>query len=367
MHGAKLLPSGGSVTRAVSKGTAFLTARRTADGWWDDYEVRGPGRFWVTAFAGASLADVPAAAARSAAATAWELLTRARVPSDGWGYGPGVPGDADITSWALRLAEALGAADHPRAVRGYDFVRGHLREDGGIASYLPEIAGPFLRRVAPRWDGWYQSHACVTAAAGGLLRLPCRDRVLTRLHTIQHPDGSWPAYWWADREYSTALAAEALMADRRSSAHHRDQPAAALAGSWAAERIGADGAVRTAREPDGSPFATAFAVRAAVAGAVCGTGPAVRRAVRWLLDAQLATGGWKPSAWCRVPDPLDMDPDTRTHWACGRRGRTALGSVVLDTGGRYTTASVVAALAQVEAAPSACAPGVFDSGDPAQT
>ncbi|MEU3183993.1 prenyltransferase/squalene oxidase repeat-containing protein [Streptomyces sp. NPDC006923] len=327
-------------------GTQFLTAQRDPDGWWNDYEVRGPGQFWATAFVGASLTEVPGKDAQAAALDAWRLLARTRGPSDGWGYGPQVPGDADITSWALRLAEAVGADAEPRAAEGYDFVLRHLRADGGITSYVPEVAGPFLTRVAPRWDGWYASHPCVTAAAAGLLRLPRRPRLLTRLREIQRPEGSWAAYWWADREYSTALAAEALMADP----DDRDIPAASAAGRWAAERIGPDGAVRTSWEPDGSPFATAFAVRAVLAGGAREGRPAVGRAVRWLLDSQRQDGSWKPSAWCRCPGPTDLDPDEREHWERNRRGRAALGSVVLDNAALYTTASVVAALGRATAA-----------------
>ncbi|MFE7278026.1 prenyltransferase/squalene oxidase repeat-containing protein [Streptomyces sp. NPDC057623] len=278
--------------------------------------------------------------------SAWEVLRQARGPSDGWGYCPQVPGDADITSWVLRLAEALGAEDDPRADEGYRFVAAHLQQDGGISSYLPHIAAPFLDRVAPRWDAWYASHACVTTAAAGLLRLSVRERLLSRLREIQRSDGSWPAYWWPDREYPTALAAEALTAGRPDADHAEARAAA----RWAAARIGADGAVRTEWEQEGSAFATAFALRAVVAGDLPEGRDAVRRAVSYLIDSQEKDGGWRPSAWCRVPGPMEFDPDAREHWERGRRGKAALGSVVLDTKALYTTASVVAALARTRTA-----------------
>ncbi|MFJ9901064.1 hypothetical protein ACIQPR_47955 [Streptomyces sp. NPDC091280] len=279
---------------------------------------------------------------RSAAESAWELLRQARGPSDGWGYGPQVPGDADITSWVLRLAEALGAEDDPRAEEGYRFVAAHLQEDGGISSYLPQFAAPFLDRVAPRWDAWYASHACVTTAAAGLRHLPVHERLLARLREIRRPDGSWPAYWWPDREYPTALAAEALTADSPAG----DRPEARAAARWAAARIGADGAVRTEWEPEGSAFATAFALRAVLAGERPEDRDTVRRAVSYLVDSQEQEGSWRPSAWCRVPGPMEFDPDARAHWKRGQRGKAALGSVVLDMKALYTTASVVAALAR---------------------
>ncbi|CAM5742451.1 hypothetical protein SALBM311S_10281 [Streptomyces alboniger] len=254
MNGAQRLPFGESAGQALTRATEFLRTARDADGWWNDYEVRGPGQFWATAFVGASLAELPDGPGRSAAESAWELLRQARGPSDGWGYCPQVPGDADITSWVLRLAEALGAEDDPRAAEGYRFVAAHLQEDGGISSYLPQIAAPFLDRVAPRWDAWYASHACVTSAAAGLLRLPVRERLLTRLREIQRPDGSWPAYWWPDREYPTALAVEALTADRPAG----ERPEVRAAARWAAARIGADGAVRTVLFDAARRFAEAF-------------------------------------------------------------------------------------------------------------
>lgn len=342
MNGAQRLPLGESAEQALSRATEFLRTARDADGWWNDYEVRGPGQFWATAFVGASLAELPEGPGRLAAVSAWELLRQARGPSDGWGYCPQVPGDADITSWVLRLAEALGAEDDLRADEGYRFVAAHLQQDGGISSYLPQIASPFLDRVAPRWDAWYASHVCVTSAAAGLLQLPVHERLLSRLREIQRPDGSWPAYWWPDREYPTALAAEAL-ADGRPAG---DRPEARAAARWAAVRIGADGAVRTEWEPEGSAFATAFALRAVLAGELPEGRDAVRRAVSYLTDSQEKDGSWRPSAWCRVPGPMEFDPDAREHWERGRRGKAALGSVVLDTKALYTTASVVAALAR---------------------
>ncbi|MGI3198967.1 hypothetical protein ACRJ4W_10810 [Streptomyces sp. GLT-R25] len=196
--------------------------------------------------------------------------------------------------------------------------------------------------MAPRWDAWYASHVCVTSAAAGLLQLPVHERLLSRLREIQRPDGSWPAYWWPDREYPTALAAEAL-ADGRPAG---DRPEARAAARWAAARIGADGAVRTEWEPEGSAFATAFALRAVLAGELPEGRDAVRRAVSYLTDSQEKDGSWRPSAWCRVPGPMEFDPDAREHWERGRRGKAALGSVVLDTKALYTTASVVAALAR---------------------
>lgn len=344
MNGAQRLPLDESAGQALSKATEFLLTARDADGWWNDYEVRGPGQFWVTAYVGASLAELPEGPGRAAAMSAWEALRKARGPSDGWGYCPQVPGDADITSWALRLAEALGVEHDPRADEGYRFVAGHLQPDGGISSYLPHIAGPFLDRVAPRWDAWYASHACVTTAAAGLVRLPVRERLLGRLREIQRADGAWPAYWWPDREYSTALAAEALTAGRAGT----DLPEARAAADWATARIGADGAVRTEWEQDGSAFATAFALRAVVAADLPDGrhADAVRRAVSCLVDSQERDGSWRPSAWCRVPGPMEFDPDAREDWERGRRGKAALGSVVLDTKALYTTASVVAALAR---------------------
>ncbi|MFB7598160.1 hypothetical protein [Streptomyces sp. NPDC056160] len=353
MNGAQRLPLDESVRQALGAATEFLRSARDENGWWNDYEVRGPGQFWATAFVGACLAELPDGPGRAAAAGSWQLLRRSRGPSDGWGYCPRVPGDADITSWVLRLAEALGEDTGPRADEGYRFVAAHLQPDDGISSYLPQIAQPFLERVAPRWDAWYASHPCVTAAAAGLRRLPIRERLLDRLRRIQRPDGAWPAYWWPDREYPTALAVEALTADRADP----PGPSARHGARWAAARIGPDGAVRTAQEPAGSAFATAFALRAAVAAAAEPTADAARRAVAYLTDSQRADGSWRPTAWCRVPGPLERDPDARQHWERGRRGKAALGSLVLDGNALYTTASVVAALARAAAvlAPSATA------------
>jgi squalene-hopene/tetraprenyl-beta-curcumene cyclase len=334
--------SGKAVEEAVLGGVDFLVAGRDADGWWLDFEVRGPGQFWATAFVGASLAKVTDERAQEIARAAWDLLAGARGPSAGWGYGPQVPGDADITSWALRLAEAVGAGDHPRAAEGYAFVLRHVRPDGGLTSYVPAVAAGFLERVAPRWDGWYASHTCVTSAGAGLTGLPQRERLIEYLRAHRAPDGYWAAYWWADREYATALAAETLA----TTGAEVDLALAETAGRWAAGRIGDDGSVRTDLEPNGSAYATAFALRALLATPMWRDSEEAGRAVDWLLGAQRPDGSWSPSAWCRVPYPEQMDPNEQEHWELHGRGRLAFGTVVLDNG-LYTTAAVVAALSGV--------------------
>ncbi|MFE7122190.1 hypothetical protein ACFU99_42860, partial [Streptomyces sp. NPDC057654] len=270
---------------ARDRAAAFLVRGRQPDGWWRDFDVNGPSSSWLTAYVAAALAGCGAPGARRAAEDAWALLAADRARR-GWGYGPTAPPDADTTTWVLRLAEAVGAADEPAAEDGYAFLTAHIRPDGGVATYAHESAGEFFDRhpVPGGWDGWYAGHTCVTAAAAGLRGLARRAEVRGCLRERQRPDGSWQSYWWTEHEYATALAAGALGAEAAESAAAR---------AWAAARCGPDGAVRTAAAPDGSAFATALAALTLDGGAeplVDGGEPAPP--VRWLLRAQSPSGGW---------------------------------------------------------------------------
>ena len=80
----------------------------------------------------------------------------------------------------------------------------------------PDInEGPirFFTRVARNisFEGWCGSHSCVTAAAACLPLFKERAKGLEYLRQMQHPDGSWEAYWWSDPEYPTAFALEAII------------------------------------------------------------------------------------------------------------------------------------------------------------
>lgn len=337
-----------AVEKAIRSATAFLLAGRDGDGWWRDFNVAGPSDAWVTAYVGWTLAAVDDERAHQAAREAWYLLRARRRWGGGWGYHARVPGDADTTAWALRLADQVGDARRLAARRARRFLAGHVRPDGGVATY--SLPGPIARftGLAHRFSGWCSSHECVTAAAAAVERFPARPRLLRFLRERQREDGSWSGYWWHDPAYATALAVEALcrVGDRD------DRRRVEAAAAWAVMQVGGDGAVSTPLDPSGSPFATAGVVRilATAAGReerLSEPGAIVRslaRASDWLLRAQGPQGGWRPSARLRIPPPDLADPDAFRRWGRDGTGEASIGTVVLDPQGLFTTATVLAAL-----------------------
>jgi squalene-hopene/tetraprenyl-beta-curcumene cyclase len=335
-----------AVTEAVRWAAEFLIESRDADGWWRDFDVAGPSDAWVTAYVGLALSAVEDGPARPAAHRAWDLLRARRRWTQGWGYHARVPPDADTTTWALRLADAVGHGRSFRATRARRFLTRHAREDGGVATFsLPTPIARFTG-LADRFSGWCSSHACVSAAAAGVSGLRDRHRLLEFLRGRQCPDGSWAGYWWHDPEFATSLAVEALS----QTDEPNDRRRVTEATRWATGRIDEHGAVSTAFDPAGSQFATAGAVRVLAVGVSreedwsAELDAAHGRAVGWLLAAQSRAGGWKPSAHLRVPPPDVADPDAVREWGRDGTGEASIGTIVRDQRGLFTTATVLTAL-----------------------
>ncbi|GLY08389.1 MULTISPECIES: prenyltransferase/squalene oxidase repeat-containing protein [Actinoplanes] len=325
---------------AVRRGLDFLLGRREADGRWVDYDLLGPSDDWITAYVASVLVRLPDEEAVRAGRRAVDLLVPEQHDNGGWNYSEVAPEDADSTGWVLHLAELTGRADEPWAVRGREFLSAHVHDDGLVSTYVFDLAVAAFGRypVVPSWDGWCGGHICVTAAVAGIERLPERDRVVAGLLAARLPDGHWPAYWWIDAELSTALAVESL-----ASVPGTEQVRAEAA-RWAADRIGPDGAVTNHLHPEGSPFATALALRTVAAGDPGFGGDRIRAAAEWLARHQRPDGSWEPSARLRMVLPWETDPDSYEDWSFDGVGRACLGTIARDTFGLHTTATVLRAL-----------------------
>jgi hypothetical protein len=316
---------------------------RTQTGWWRDFAgtlgatpdwgaAFGWSDEWLTAFVGAGLAAVPDQRARLAACHAWSLLNHRRQPSEGWGYSPPAPVDADSTTWGLRLAAAVGAKAAERARQARRVLERHFLPDGGVTTYREQTCSRFtVQSLTPdhgSFAGWCRTaHPCVTAAVAGLPD----ERALHFLRRVQRADGSWTAYWWGDDEYTTGLAAEALARTGLPA----DQERVRRAIRWSSERIGPSGAVYSRALGAESAFATAWCVRIlALADDLPAVQGVLERGVASLLGRQRADGAWPSSAYLLAPRPDVFDPrqDGQPFLAC------------LDDASVFTTATVLSAL-----------------------
>ncbi len=189
---------------AIEKGVAYVTARQHADGRWEEFQLPvGRSGAWVTAYTGVMLlevnrrmASVPHAADAVQRAGRWLQLTRP-YPA-GWGYNDVTGPDADSTAYALYLQRELG---EPVAPSDEQWLRDRWISNDGFGTY-------------ERTDRWGMAHPDVTPMAYRALNAGERERmraVIVRcLRRSRESDGTWPAYWWRTRHYSTFLNAELL-------------------------------------------------------------------------------------------------------------------------------------------------------------
>jgi len=321
---------------AAAAATEFLVGHRSADGWWRDFDtLAGPSDEWVTAYVATALVCSRHAGALAAADEAWRLLVRRRPLSGGRGYNRAVPADGDSTAFFAQLAYVLGHERSLAARRAERFLARRCLPSGGMTTFASATAIRRYTRLArnERFRGWCRDHVCVTAAAAALPSFNSRPEIRGYLRRAQGEDGAWTAYWWCDREYASALAAEALA--RNPSAADRHALDAAL--MWAERRAGA------ALLADGvAPFAGAYLLRLLALDSEDKTRRYLREALTdRLLDRQRADGSWQASARLRIPPPDVVDPEAYDNWVVGGRGG---GSVQQDKG-VFTTAAVLAALA----------------------
>jgi hypothetical protein len=322
-----------TTAEAIERGVGYTLAKRTQGGWWRDFFGTPDVDFsdeWVTAYVGHGLARTGLERATGAARQALMLLLTAprRAGVAGWGYHVLLPPDGDATTWVLRLARSLGAAETGRIREGRRLLSALTRPDGGILCYSVEDAPVVDRliRVGGSYAGWCNAHQCINAPAAALRINPA---TVSFLRASQRDDGSWPAYWWDADEYATAWAVEALAPDDE----HRGAVDAALA--WCANRVSTDGAVYDAAG-ERSPFSTALTLYALHAGgpSAGAYAAAAARAERWLLEQQLDDGSWRGSARLRVPAPSAENPSSSPE---------VILRYVPDSG-VWTTATVLAGL-----------------------
>lgn len=275
-----------TIEAAADRAAGFLIAERQQDDFWRDFRlVNGASDEWVTAVVGHALvtSGVPLPAGL-AAQTVRALLARQR-PEGGWGYNRISPADSDSTAWALKFLEAA-AYSGPEVGAAKAFLLSHLRTEGGLSTYAAATSLRFSgASTAPDDAGWRSGHLCVAANAAGLIGEPLVGYLLAS----QDADGAWPAYWWRDDAFSTALATESL-APIATASESRLRAAA-----WARRRAASAS----------TAFNRAWLIR------ILSTGGAAERAQARTMALTLAAeqrpdGGWDASAEMLFPDPAEV-------------------------------------------------------------
>jgi uncharacterized protein YecT (DUF1311 family) len=304
MGGVSPAPADGrAIESALDAARDYLLSRQREDGSFSDYcgVPVGASTAWVSGFVTAALAEFGGERALSPVARACQWLLAHRLAEGGWGYNEATGPDADSTAWALTALREAGLQAPSDA---FDYLLSLRRVDGGFSTYR-------------RDDGWGVSHPDVTPVAVLALEEPQRSWVAPAALDFAaghaDADGTWPAYWWRGRHYST------YWNRRLFAAYDRTVPRG------------------PAHAPDGSKsIESAFDLAWVLALAVQEEDPpaALMALARMLIDRQDGSGRWPAGADLRI-----------THPRCRPGCRLALGRLYTDEGGMITTSSALRALA----------------------
>jgi squalene cyclase len=336
----------------VRTAAAFILRRQAHDGTWRDFRtLAGEAEDWTTAYVGSQL-GATRVAAPSLRRAANALLARQRADG-GWGYNALVPTDGDSMAWAL-LFLARRTRRRSALAAGVRCVLAHQDPDtGGVGTYADPA--PVLRymRLPPSvsLSGWRQPQVEVTAVAGrALARL--RDAPAEAVSAAwrfvrehQSDDGRWHSYWWTTPLYAT-LQAVAFACSRPGLPGARSAVHRAM--RWVIDSQLADGGWAPPSDTTARAFDTALAVAIMSRGASSrGRDDALARAVTCLRCMQLASGQWPSAPILRIPPPDITKPDQYRSWRIDELG---IGVVISDHHALFTTATVVGALALAQRA-----------------
>ncbi len=323
----------------ISSALTYLLNARTKHGLWQDFHtLAGYSDEWVTAYVATQLASIDNDQANDAARLALSRLCKRRWLFKGWGYNARVPYDIDSTAWVLKLANSLNVND-AKLTKARKLINKSVLVNGGLPTF--PIAGPIrhFTRLNHRqsFSGWCRDHPCVTAIALPLLNDDSKSRKYLR--SIQADDGSWPAYWWVDREYSTTVTITALSQSQDT----LDRNCIEQALSWLSARVNMFGSLTTPLHVKGSAFASALCL-SGLQYTQDETNQKLKQQLGdWLIQQQRFDGSWLPSAELRIPYPDEQEPDERHRWT--RYGKGG-GAILNDCNAVFTTATVLHALNQ---------------------
>lgn len=340
------------LTDSVDGASRFLEESVRPDGFWSDFlTLAGESVYWVSGYVGYALARGAAPLGeerRRLLLSVGSRILERQYEDGGWGYGPGVPADADSTSWCLLFLSRLGTQGTESRERATRFLLRHQNPvDGGFRTYaVPSEVGRYMMLDASvSFQGWSSSQTCVTPVAGHALAESGSslgvDKALEYVRRGQAQEGYWEPYWWSERLYSTVNCMEFL----KTCGGEADAGLVSRAQDWIARTQLASGAWGDATESGGAPFSTALAIRGMMVAPRPGLSESTRRGVEWLLADQLTDGSWNSHHILRIPHPSTMEPWKQQRW---NRDGKAINAVIKDHRRLYTTATAFTALSEFE-------------------
>jgi squalene cyclase len=329
------------LSSSIEKASRFIEVSRSHSGFWSDFlTLAGKSVYWVSGYTGYALCQGDDDSRPGLLeAVAHRILDHQGVDG-GWGYGPGVPADADSTSWCILFLSKLGMGE--KAERGVRFLLEHQNPDGGFRTYAsPVSVGSYMgldSRVS--FEGWQTSQLCVTGVATqALIDAGVSEGIVDALNLIkesQMEEGYWNPYWWNDALYSTFNCMRALKACDWIEVLGK-------ACDWITETQLADGGWNDGTTDEGVAFSTALALKGLMLRSKSKASDRVKMGVEWLLRHQLKDGSWPSYYLLRIPHPTMREPWRYHAWV---RDGKAIGAVIKDHNRLFTTATAYSALAE---------------------
>ena len=333
--------------RSLDKAFGFIERSQNPDGLWSDFlTLAGESTFWVSGYVGYAMSRHD-----RSQKDGWLEEVALRIldhqhEDGGWGYGPGVPPDADSTSWCLRFLSSIGTKNPESCARASRFLLKHQNQaDGGFRTYFsPADVGRYMGLYGSiPFDGWLSSQLCVTAVAVEALAESGypdgTEKARDLIRKSQTEDGFWNSYWWCERIYATVHCMGALESGKTGD----DARLLDRAQEWIAGMQMTDGSWSGYEDDKGVPFWTALALRGLMAGHEPDVSRRIIRGVDWLVSSQLADGSWPSGYMLRIPLPSMKDPWNQPFWSLDGR---AINALIRDHRRLFTTATAFAALSE---------------------
>jgi len=337
----------GRLRLSLDKAYKFMEDGRNPDGLWSDFlTLAGESVCWVSGYVGYVLNRYGSAHGEGLLEKVGSIIREYQGNDGGWSYGPGVPTDADSTSWCLRFLSSLRSQSPESLKKASLFLLRHQnRLDGGFRTYAsPRDVGRFMRLDGSvSFEGWLSSQLCVTAVvvealieSGSSMGV---GEALDFIRRSQSADGFWNSYWWTGSLYATVHCMEALKEARCID----DSELVSRAQDWIARTQLNTGSWSDSIENECVPFSTALALRGLMLEPRQVLTGKIERGIDWLLTHQRSDGSWDSGYILRIPHPSMKEPWKESFW---KRDGRAITAVIKDHRRLFTTATVFKALSE---------------------